>query len=112
MPTPSQNSAAAATAWGDAVIRLPPRMALVPGDLRGGRVVLEGGAAGAGPVHVLAELLDDVLPQLVEGGTQPHPGVLAGPAEEGVDAQAEGADLGAGDELGDGLELRVVVLLV
>ena len=36
-------------------------------------VVVERDGAGAGPVEVLAELLDDVLPQLVEGGADAQP---------------------------------------
>ena len=63
--------------------------------------------AGAGPVQVLGELLDDVLPELVERAADADPGVLAGPADEGVDAQPQGADLGLGHQLGDGLELPV-----
>ena len=72
--------------------------------------------ARAGPVQVLVELLDDVLPEVVERATDADPGVLAGAADERLDAEAERADLGLGGQLGDGLELAlglgVVELLV
>ena len=65
---------------------------------------------------MLGELLDDVLPEVVEDAADADPGVLAGAADEGLDAEAEGADLGLGGELGDRLELAlglgVVELLV
>ena len=76
-------------------------------DLRGGRVVLDARRAGTGPVQVLGELLDDVLPEVVEHAADADPGVLAGAADEGLDAQAERADLGLGGQLGDRLELAL-----
>ena len=76
-------------------------------DLRGRRVVLEGGRPRAGPVEVLVELLDDVLPEVVEDAAHADPGVLAGPTDERVHPEPQGADLGLRGELGDGLELAV-----
>ena len=143
MPTDSQNSPAAATSAGVAVIRPPPGMVaararrptavrrpdaacvlvvvvlveeVVVGGVRqvrvvlvgGRRVVLEGRRAGAGPVQVLAELLDDVLPEVVEGPADADPGVLAGAADERVDAEPQRADLRLGGELGDRLELALL----
>src|SRR5919202_1918921 len=96
---------------------------LVLVGLRRGGVVVDGDGAAAGPVQVPAELVEDVLPQVVEGAADADPGVLTGAADEGLDAQPERADLGAGDRggrraefpaTGDGavgpaLELDVVV---
>ena len=56
---------------------------------------------------MLGQLLDDVLPEVVEHPADTDPGVLAGSADEGVDAQAEGADLGLRGQLGHGLELAL-----
>ena len=131
MPTDSQNSPASATSAGEAADpaaagdgahagRAAPAsssstrttssgsvVAVDLLDLRRRRVVLERGRAGAGPVQVLVELLDDVLPEVVEDAADADPGVLAGPADERVHAEAQGADLGLGGELGDRLELAL-----
>src|ERR671916_362173 len=88
MPTASQNSAALATSAGGAALRGGPR-------------------PPAGPVQVRAQLLEDVLPQVVEGSADTHPGVLAGAAEEGLDAEPERPDLRPGDQLGERAELPV-----
>ena len=81
-------------------------------DLGRRRVVLDAHRAGPGPVQVLGQLLDDVLPEVVEHPADTDPGVLAGSADEGVDAQAEGADLGLRGQLGHGLELALGVGVV
>src|SRR3712207_8083748 len=74
---------------------------LVPVGLGRGGVVVEGDGAAAGPVQVRAELVEDVLPQVVQGAADADPGVLTGAADEGLDAQPQRADLGAGDEPGE-----------
>ena len=56
---------------------------------------------------MLGELLDDVLPEVVEDAADADPGVLAGAADERVDAEAQRADLRLGGELGDRLELAL-----
>jgi hypothetical protein len=61
---------------------------------------------------VLVDLLEDVLPELVHRGAQPCPALLTRAAEEGVRAEAEGGHLRAGHQLGDRLEVAVLVVLV
>src|SRR4051812_30259241 len=53
------------------------------------RVVVQGHGAAAGPVHVLAQLLDDVLPQLVERAADAGPRLLARAAGEGLGAEPQ-----------------------
>ena len=135
MPTDSQNFPASATSAGEAlhpaaagdgahaglvvvhhddVLGQVVRAELL--DLRRSRVVLDAHRAGAGPVEVLRQLLDDVLPEVVEHAADAHPRVLAGAADERVDAEAQRADSGLGGQFGHRLELtlgvRVVELVV
>ena len=127
MPTASQNFPASATSAGEAVIRLP-RIVQTPGSapptagrrrrgrllvarrvlgLRTPRVVVDAHRPAPVQSRCSDELLDDVLPEVVERPRRHRPRRPRRSGRRRSRPRGRGTDLGLGDQLGHRLELAL-----